>query len=140
MEVVQIFQCSVILVSCVRHGVACSASGQHACYVSNRVSAQRPQVLVKTFISSPICNLSCFHTPLVLSATCTVLYMGASDVLFLCARVCMILITAFDPQQIFKCKGTFVGHGGPVWCLCAFHDYLFSGSGDKTIKVQSSRL
>lgn len=42
---------------------------------------------------------------------------------------------AFDPQQIFKCKGTFVGHGGPVWCLCVHQDYLFSGSSDKTIKV-----
>lgn len=42
---------------------------------------------------------------------------------------------AFDPQQIFKCKGTFVGHSGPVWCLCVYQDYLFSGSSDKTIKV-----
>ncbi|KAK2142968.1 hypothetical protein LSH36_891g01006 [Paralvinella palmiformis] len=42
---------------------------------------------------------------------------------------------AFDPQQIFKCKGTFVGHQGPVWCLCVYGDYLFSGSSDQTIKV-----
>ena len=41
----------------------------------------------------------------------------------------------FDPQQIFKCKGTFVGHTGPVWCLCVHGDYLFSGSSDKQIKV-----
>ena len=46
-----------------------------------------------------------------------------------------LLLPAFDPQQIFKCKGTFVGHQGPVWCLCVHQDYLFSGSGDKTIKV-----
>lgn len=44
-------------------------------------------------------------------------------------------IGVFDPQQIFKCKGTFVGHSGPVWCLCVHQDYLFSGSSDKTIKV-----
>ncbi|XP_022101876.1 E3 ubiquitin-protein ligase TRAF7-like isoform X2 [Acanthaster planci] len=41
----------------------------------------------------------------------------------------------YDPQQVFKCKGTFVGHQGPVWCLCVYGDYLFSGSSDKTIKV-----
>lgn len=44
-------------------------------------------------------------------------------------------IGVFDPQQIFKCKGTFVGHSGPVWCLCAHGDFLFSGSSDKQIKV-----
>lgn len=44
-------------------------------------------------------------------------------------------VGAYDPQQIFKCKGTFVGHQGPVWCLCVHQDYLFSGSSDKTIKV-----
>ena len=45
---------------------------------------------------------------------------------------------AYDPQQIFKCKGTFVGHQGPVWCLCVYSigDLLFSGSSDKTIKVR----
>ncbi|XP_005096532.1 E3 ubiquitin-protein ligase TRAF7 isoform X2 [Aplysia californica] len=42
---------------------------------------------------------------------------------------------AYDPISIFKCKGTFVGHLGPVWCLCASGDFLFSGSTDKTIKV-----
>ncbi|XP_041363927.1 E3 ubiquitin-protein ligase TRAF7-like [Gigantopelta aegis] len=42
---------------------------------------------------------------------------------------------AYDPISMFKCKGTFVGHQGPVWCLCAMGDYLFSGSSDKTIKV-----
>lgn len=42
---------------------------------------------------------------------------------------------AYDPQQMFKCRGTFVGHQGPVWCLCVFGDYLFSGSSDKSIKV-----
>lgn len=41
----------------------------------------------------------------------------------------------YDPQQMFKCRGTFVGHQGPVWCLCVFGDYLLSGSSDKTIKV-----
>ncbi|XP_078481474.1 zinc finger protein [Ciona intestinalis] len=44
-------------------------------------------------------------------------------------------VGVFDPQQIFKCKGTFVGHTGPVWCLCVHGDYLFSGSSDKQIKV-----
>lgn len=40
-----------------------------------------------------------------------------------------------DPQRMFKCRGTFVGHQGPVWCLCVYGDYLYSGSSDKTIKV-----
>ncbi|RUS79841.1 hypothetical protein EGW08_012405 [Elysia chlorotica] len=42
---------------------------------------------------------------------------------------------AYDPISMFKCKGTWVGHLGPVWCLCAMGDYLFSGSTDTTIKV-----
>lgn len=51
------------------------------------------------------------------------------------------LCVAYDPQQIFKCKGTFVGHQGPVWCLCVYStgDLLFSGSSDKTIKVTSTK-
>lgn len=51
------------------------------------------------------------------------------------------LCVAYDPQQIFKCKGTFVGHQGPVWCLCVYStgDLLFSGSSDKTIKVTSAK-
>nr|XP_039272033.1 E3 ubiquitin-protein ligase TRAF7-like [Styela clava] len=44
-------------------------------------------------------------------------------------------IGLYDPQQIFKCKGTFVGHTGPVWCLFVHGDLLFSGSSDKNIKV-----
>jgi len=50
---------------------------------------------------------------------------------------CLLVSVAYDPQQIFKCKGTFVGHQGPVWCLCVYSigDLLFSGSSDKTIKV-----
>ena len=56
-------------------------------------------------------------------------YKRSSPLPFLCL--------AYDPQQIFKCKGTFVGHQGPVWCLCVYStgDLLFSGSSDKTIKV-----
>ncbi|CAK8697866.1 E3 ubiquitin-protein ligase TRAF7-like isoform X2 [Clavelina lepadiformis] len=50
-------------------------------------------------------------------------------------RLHMGNIGSYDPQQIFKCKGTFVGHTGPVWCLCVHGDYLFSGSSDKQIKV-----
>ncbi|XP_050403849.1 E3 ubiquitin-protein ligase TRAF7 [Patella vulgata] len=42
---------------------------------------------------------------------------------------------AYDPISIFKCKGTCVGHQGPVWCLCAMGDHLYSGSSDKTVKV-----
>ncbi|ELU10500.1 hypothetical protein CAPTEDRAFT_116521 [Capitella teleta] len=49
--------------------------------------------------------------------------------------VALISLAAYDPQQIFKCKGTFVGHQGPVWCLCVHQECLFSGSSDKTIKV-----
>lgn len=54
--------------------------------------------------------------------------------------VSLCLRVAYDPQQIFKCKGTFVGHQGPVWCLCVYStgDLLFSGSSDKTIKVTST--
>lgn len=54
----------------------------------------------------------------------------------------LLLSIAYDPQQIFKCKGTFVGHQGPVWCLCVYSigDLLFSGSSDKTIKVRALLL
>lgn len=40
-----------------------------------------------------------------------------------------------DLQHIYKCKGTFVGHSGPVWALCVIGNLLFSGSSDNTIKV-----
>jgi len=45
----------------------------------------------------------------------------------------------FDVQPTLKCKGTFVGHQGPVWCLSVFSYYLFSGSSDNTIKVWDTR-
>eukprot|EP00047_Mylnosiga_fluctuans_P004167 m.233044 g.233044 ORF g.233044 m.233044 type:complete len:697 (+) comp12450_c0_seq1:87-2177(+) len=38
-------------------------------------------------------------------------------------------------SHVFKCKGTFVGHQGPVWALAVHGDLLFSGSSDETIKV-----
>lgn len=44
-------------------------------------------------------------------------------------------VGTFDIQPLFKCKGTFVGHQGPVWTLCSHGEWLFSGSSDKTIKV-----
>ncbi|CAF87423.1 unnamed protein product, partial [Tetraodon nigroviridis] len=58
------------------------------------------------------------------------------------ARLNMGILGSYDPQQIFKCKGTFVGHQGPVWCLCVYStgDLLFSGSSDKTIKVTNTNL
>uniref|UniRef100_A0A673A6Z7 TNF receptor-associated factor 7 n=1 Tax=Sphaeramia orbicularis TaxID=375764 RepID=A0A673A6Z7_9TELE len=58
------------------------------------------------------------------------------------ARLNMGILGSYDPQQIFKCKGTFVGHQGPVWCLCVYStgDLLFSGSSDKTIKCDSALL
>eukprot|EP00731_Ephydatia_muelleri_P029360 Em0020g1004a len=40
-----------------------------------------------------------------------------------------------DSQHLFKCKGTFVGHSGPVWALCISGDMLFSASSDNTIKI-----
>ncbi|XP_065065622.1 E3 ubiquitin-protein ligase TRAF7-like isoform X3 [Rhopilema esculentum] len=48
-------------------------------------------------------------------------------------------IGSFDVQPTLKCKGTFVGHQGPVWCLSVFGYYLFSGSSDNTIKVWDTR-
>ena len=45
-------------------------------------------------------------------------------------------IGQFDVQPTLKCKGTFVGHQGPVWCLSVYGYYLFSGSSDNTIKVK----
>uniref|UniRef100_A0AAX7TXM8 TNF receptor-associated factor 7 n=1 Tax=Astatotilapia calliptera TaxID=8154 RepID=A0AAX7TXM8_ASTCA len=58
------------------------------------------------------------------------------------ARLNMGILGSYDPQQIFKCKGTFVGHQGPVWCLCVYStgDLLFSGSSDKTIKVMATLI
>ncbi|CAC5419906.1 TRAF7 [Mytilus coruscus] len=46
-----------------------------------------------------------------------------------------VTIGTYDPQQVIRCRGTFVGHQGPVWCLCMSGDLLFSGSSDKTVKV-----
>jgi len=40
----------------------------------------------------------------------------------------------YEPQKIFKVKGTFVGHQGQVWCLAVAGDILFSGAGDAEIK------
>ncbi|PAA51951.1 hypothetical protein BOX15_Mlig018441g2, partial [Macrostomum lignano] len=37
--------------------------------------------------------------------------------------------------QTFKCLGTFVGHRGPIWCLLGGGDYLYSASGDKSVKM-----
>ncbi|MEQ2218314.1 hypothetical protein XENOCAPTIV_001350, partial [Xenoophorus captivus] len=79
------------------------------------------------------------------------------------ARLNMGILGSYDPQQIFKCKGTFVGHQGPVrtvfmhyftfkvWDTCTTykcqktlegHDgivlalnKLYSGSADCTIIV-----
>lgn len=31
----------------------------------------------------------------------------------------------YEPQKIFKVKGTFVGHQGQVWCLAVAGDILF---------------
>uniref|UniRef100_A0A8K9UG08 E3 ubiquitin-protein ligase TRAF7 n=1 Tax=Oncorhynchus mykiss TaxID=8022 RepID=A0A8K9UG08_ONCMY len=62
---------------------------------------------------------------------------GGDELSHINARLNMGILGSYDPQQIFKCKGTFVGHQGPVWCLCVYStgDLLFSGSSDKTIKV-----
>jgi len=38
-------------------------------------------------------------------------------------------------QHVFKCKGTFVGHDGPIWSMASSGDLLFSGSSDHTIKI-----
>ncbi|CAB3989876.1 E3 ubiquitin- ligase TRAF7 isoform X1 [Paramuricea clavata] len=43
---------------------------------------------------------------------------------------------SFDIYPLFKCRGTFVGHQGPIWALCVSNgEWLYSGSSDKTIKV-----
>ncbi|GAM17186.1 hypothetical protein SAMD00019534_003610, partial [Acytostelium subglobosum LB1] len=34
-----------------------------------------------------------------------------------------------------KCKGTFTGHNGPIWCMTVTNGMLISGSSDTTIKV-----
>jgi len=37
----------------------------------------------------------------------------------------------------YNCVGTYVGHGGPVWCLAIGPDNLiFSGSADQRIRVR----
>ncbi|XP_065899711.1 E3 ubiquitin-protein ligase TRAF7-like [Dysidea avara] len=40
-----------------------------------------------------------------------------------------------DNQHLYRCKGTFVGHDGPIWALVLAGEFLFSGSSDNTIKV-----
>eukprot|EP00042_Codosiga_hollandica_P034369 m.240002 g.240002 ORF g.240002 m.240002 type:complete len:684 (+) comp54393_c0_seq6:154-2205(+) len=42
---------------------------------------------------------------------------------------------AMGSMYHMKCKGTFVGHQGPVWALAVHGDLVFSGSSDETIKV-----
>ena len=46
-------------------------------------------------------------------------------------------MSPYDPEPIIKCKGTCVGHTGPVWCLAANNDFLFSGSSDNHVKVRA---
>ena len=41
----------------------------------------------------------------------------------------------YNPQIMFKCRGTFVGHKAAVWALIVHGDKLYSGSGDASIKV-----
>ena len=41
----------------------------------------------------------------------------------------------YNPQLLFKCRGTFVGHKAAVWALIVHGDKLYSGSGDASIKV-----
>ncbi len=67
---------------------------------------------------------------------CILLICMQEDVTRLCDRMNQTGPGTYDPQQIFKCKGTCVGHQGPVWCLCVHGDLLFSGSSDKSIKVR----
>lgn len=52
----------------------------------------------------------------------------------LTARFNSGIIGNYEPQKIFKVKGTFVGHQGQVWCLAVAGDILFSGAGDAEIK------
>lgn len=49
----------------------------------------------------------------------------------------MGILGFYDFQQIFKCKGIFVGYQGFVWCFCVYFmgDLFFSGFFDKIIKV-----
>eukprot|EP01132_Coremiostelium_polycephalum_P007932 gene7932-9758_t len=34
-----------------------------------------------------------------------------------------------------KCKGTFTGHNGPIWCMAVTNGMLISGSSDSTVKI-----
>ncbi|KJE94942.1 tnf receptor-associated factor 7 [Capsaspora owczarzaki ATCC 30864] len=54
------------------------------------------------------------------------------------ARMGVVDEIEFITTNTFKCKGTFVGHQGPVWALVVYKDLLFSGSSDETIKVWSA--
>jgi E3 ubiquitin-protein ligase TRAF7 len=40
-----------------------------------------------------------------------------------------------DSQHLYKCKGTFVGHEGPVWTLYVQGETVCTGSSDNTIKI-----
>lgn len=44
---------------------------------------------------------------------------------------------AFEDGDLdaFKCKGTFMGHAGPIWAFAVNNETLFSGSSDQTIKA-----
>lgn len=41
--------------------------------------------------------------------------------------------------HLYKCQGTVSGHTGPVWTMVNSDNYLFSGSSDRTIKVNGVR-
>ncbi|KYR02343.1 hypothetical protein DLAC_01173 [Tieghemostelium lacteum] len=34
-----------------------------------------------------------------------------------------------------KCKGTFTGHNGPIWCMTVTNGFLISGSSDQMVKI-----
>lgn len=57
-------------------------------------------------------------------------------------RVQMSTASGISPLAFecrFKCIGTFVGHGGPIWSLAVSGDYLLSCSSDATFRVWDCR-
>lgn len=102
------------------------------------MSEMQISALPSVALPTSFCPLFTYDHPV--SAACIILCDLVSSVKeHIQLYLCLCTSVAYDPQQIFKCKGTFVGHQGPVWCLCVYStgDLLFSGSSDKTIKVRA---
>ncbi|XP_019615589.1 PREDICTED: E3 ubiquitin-protein ligase TRAF7-like isoform X1 [Branchiostoma belcheri] len=101
--------------------------------LSEKIDALEKSVEVKLDVLDESCNK--LQDEVMESRRDCALINVSDELSHINARLNTGVVGTLDPQQIFRCKGTYVGHQGPVWTLCVHGDLLFSGSSDKTIKV-----